>query len=429
MTTQPIPETSLANDNQLSQPERQSIAGRNQKMAAALSSYARALTFENRSRRNLYRLAGLAPRARDRLFSTLLMLTVVFTLVIPMAASIIYYCFIASPIYASEVRFIVRSSAPLLSRDRYATNTVEPKAKIVQDTAVLLNYLNSPAIVHDLGKHTNLFTLFGRAEIDFVSRLRSDATNDDVLDYWEGRHAASVNPKSGIVELEVTAFSPKEARDLSQLVLQLSEQQINKLNSGMWNDLLISTQKDVDAATKEVGDLRGKLRDAQNDTGIFDIDLSAESISTVLTNIEASIAELQSRRTALSQSVEAGSPQLSDINRRLAGLEEQAKALRGRVAGSTSEANLADYSRIFDKLKLDLKMAEDKLQSSISELEKIKLVSSLQLVYVDNFTEPTLPDYAKYPRVLLSLLLSLLAFSGVCGASCGLVLFLRKKID
>lgn len=421
----------MANDSQLTHSERQSVASRNQKMAAALSSYARALTFENRSRRNLYRLAGLAPRIRDRLFSTLLVLTVVFTLVIPMAGSIVYYSFIASPIYASEVRFIVRSSAPLLSRDRYATNTVEPKAKIVQDTAVLLNYLNSPAIIQDLGKHTNLLTLFGRSEIDFVSRLRSDATKDDTLDYWEDRHAASVNPKSGIVELEVTAFSPKEAHDLAQLVLQLSEQQINKLSSGMWNDLLISTQKDVDIATKEVGDLRGKLRDAQNDTGIFDIDLSAESISTVLTNIEASIAELQSRRAALSQSVKVGSPQLSDINRRLAGLEEQAKLLRGKVAGSSSggEANLADYSQIFDRLKLDLKMAEEKLQSSIGELEKIKLVSSLQLVYVDNFTDPTLPDYAKYPNLLLSLLLCLLAFSGICGAACGLLVILRKKLD
>lgn len=69
-----------------------------------------------------------------------------------MVASSVYYIFIASPRYASEVRFVLRSSAPMLSRDRYASSTIEPKAKIVQDTAVLLNYIDSPAMIQDLEK-------------------------------------------------------------------------------------------------------------------------------------------------------------------------------------------------------------------------------------------------------------------------------------
>ncbi|WP_234618274.1 hypothetical protein, partial [Allorhizobium ampelinum] len=85
-------------------------------------------------------------------------------------------------------------------------------------------------------------------------------------------------------------------------------------SSGMWDDLLVSTQRDVDNATKEVSELRGKLRDTQNQTGVFDVDLSATSIITVLTNIESSIADLKSRRMALSQSVSASSPQVADID-------------------------------------------------------------------------------------------------------------------
>ncbi len=399
-------------------------------MAGALSSYARALTFENRSRRNLYRLAGLAPRTRDRVFTVLLTMIVVLTFVLPMAGSVIYYAFIASPIYASEVRFIVRSSAPFLSRDRYSSDTVEPKAKIVQDTAVLLNYLGSPAIIQDLKRHVDLQQIFARKDIDIFSRLQADPTQDDILKYWRRHHSTSVNPKSGIVELEVTAFTPKEAHELVKLVMRLSEVQINNLGSGMWNDLLTSAQADVDIATKEVGDLRGQFRDIQNQTGVFDVDLSAESIITVLTGIESTIAELTSRRSALRQSLDESSPQLSDLNRRIAAFEDQARSLREKTAGSPSgENNLADYSSIFDKLKLDLKMAEDKLQSSIGELEKVKLVSSLQLIYVDNFTDPTVPDTYKYPNVPLELLLRMLVFAAICGASCGLVLFIRKKVD
>ncbi len=368
---------------------------------------------------------------RDRVFSALLAVVVGATFVLPMIGSIVYYAFIASPRYASEVRFVVRSSAPLLSRDRYASSTVEPKEKIVQDTAVLLNYLESPAIIRDLQSNLDLRQLYSRGEIDFISRLGAKATQYDVLEYWKNKFSATVNPKSGIVELEVIAFSAQEAHDLLKLLLQLSEKQVNKLSSGMWNDLLASTQKDVDAATKEVGDLRALFRDTQNQTGVFDVELSAESIISVLTTMESNIADLRSRRQALSQSVEAGSPQLLDIERRIASLEEQATRLREKTAGSSQEGtgNLAEYSGVFDKLKLNLKMAERKLESAIGDLEKIKLVSALQLVYVDNFTEPTLPDDSKYPRTLLALILCLLAFSGVCGTTCLLLLFVRKKLD
>ncbi|MDE1159469.1 MAG: hypothetical protein PW791_14585 [Neorhizobium sp.] len=415
----------------LVQPETVTVQARSQKMAAALSSYARALTFENRSRRNLYRLAGLAPRTRDRVFSIILMAIIGGTLVLPMAASILYFAFIASPGYASEVRFIVRTSTPYLSRDRYASDTVEPKEKIVQDTAILLNYLDSPAIIQDMQKAVNLGDLYGRSDIDFMSRLRSDATQEDLLKYWKRHFSTSVNAKSGIVELEVTAYSPQEANAMVKLVLHLAEQRVNQLSSGMWDDLRASSQRNVDTATKDVGDLRGQIRDTQNKTGVFDIDLSAQSNSDLLTTVETSIADLRSRRVALSQSVGDKSPQMLDMDRQIAAQEEQAKALRAQSAGGTTTrgGNLADYSTIFDQLKLNLSLAETRLKSAITDLEKVKLVSSLQLVYVDAFIQPTVPDRNKYPNVPLSLFLTLLACLGVCGAACGGVVLLRKKLD
>jgi capsular polysaccharide transport system permease protein len=409
----------------------QSVVVRSQKMAAALSSYARALTFENRSRRSLYRLAGFSPRTRDRVFSVILFYLFVFTFVLPLLGSVVYYGFIASPRYNSEVSFIVRSSAPILSRNRYASDTVEPQTKIVQDTAVLLNYLSSPAMVQDLQQRTDLKHLFGRSDIDYLSRLSDPATQERIVKYWKKMHSTAVNPKSGIVELEVVAFSPKEAHDLLQLVLKLAEEQINKLNAGMWSSLQISSQRDVDAAAKELTALRKQLQDTQNETGVYDIEMTADSIMKVVTSIETKVADLKSRREALSRSVAEGSPQLLDIDRQITAQENQARALWNQTAGASSDraGNLAEYSTLFEKLNLNLKMAENKLQSAIAEIEKVKLVSSLQLIYVDNFTEPTIPDESKYPNVPLTLLLSLLGFAGLWGLTSGGILLLRQKFD
>ncbi|MGV2135286.1 hypothetical protein ACQZ4P_22420 [Agrobacterium vitis] len=133
-----------------------------------------------------------------------------------------------------------------------------------------------------------------------------------------------------------------------------------------------------------------------------------------------------------SESVSASSPQVADIaSRRIAALEEQSKSMQAKTAGLSTGAdgNLADYSSLFNKLNLDLKMAESRMKSAISDFEKVKLVSSLQLVYLDSFTDLTLPDTNKYPSTGLNLFLSLLAFGAICGAACGTVLLVRKKLD
>ena len=418
----------MKENNKLVQQGALSASERSQKLASALSSYARMLTFENRSRRNLYRLAGLAPRTRDKIFSILIAICFALTFVIPLLMSLIYYTMVASPGYVSEVRFVLRSSAPMLSRDRYASSTVEPKAKIVQDTAVLLNYLDSPALIEDVSKTISLERYFGRDEIDYFSRLKPEANQDKTLKYWRKHYSASVNPKSGIVELQVTAYTPQEAKDLLQLVLKLSEAQVNKLSSGMWNDLLVTTQHDVENATQNVSDLRGRLRDIQNTTGVFDIDMSAERFSSVLTGVETTIADLRSRKAALAETVGANAPQVSEIDRRLQGLETQSKELQAKTAG-VGKDSLAAYSTAFENVKLDLRLGEERLQSAITDLEKVRLVSSLQLVYVDNFTNPTLPDDAAYPRTLLQLFLRFLAFAALAFVVCGSIALVRKKLD
>jgi capsular polysaccharide transport system permease protein len=364
-------------------------------------------------------------------FSGLLIALFTITFVLPLAGCIAYYGFIASPGFASEVRFVVRSSTPFLSRDRYSEGMIEPKEKIVQDTAILLNYLESPAIVGDLQKATNLSGIYGRPQIDFLSRLPADATQDKILSYWKKHFSARVSPKSGIVELEVVAYSPREAVDLVKLVLRLAEAQVNNLNAGMWNELRASTERDVDQASKEVADLRGKLRDTQNQTGVFDVQLSAQSLANVQTSVETELADLKSKQTALRKSVGQNNPQLAEITRRIAALEDQAGTLRAQSAGTTttSDGNLAEYSSIFDQLNLDLSLAEARLKSALKELEKVKLVSSMQLVYVDNFTDPTQPEINKYPNVPLSLFLAFIACLGLCGLVCGGVMLIRQKLD
>lgn len=419
------------NHQQLTEAEGKNLVVRSQKMAAALSSYARALTFENRSRRNLYKLAGLAPRMRDQIFAKLLVGVFVVCFALPITGSVIYYSLIASKIYASEVRFVVRSAAPMLSRDRYSSDTVEPKAKIVQDTAILLNYLDSPAMVRALQQKADFKELFGRSDIDYLSRLPGNATIEEIESYWEGMYSSWVNPKSGIIELEVKAFSPREANELMHTVLKLAEDRINQLNSGMWDSLKASAAKDVNDATEELSKLREKFRNYQNESGVFDVSMSADSLIAILTTMESGTAELKSKREALAKSVASDAPQLAELDRQIGARQEQEQKLRALAAGTgtASGENLAARSQVFKDIELSVSLAEKRLSSAIKELEKVKLVSSLQLVYLDAFTEPTLPDTNKYPNVPLSIFVHFLICVAVWGSTSGMLVYIRQRLD
>lgn len=421
----------MAPGNQISKRREKTVARRSQQMAIALSSYARALTFENRSRRNLYRLAGLSPRLRDQIFERLLLLSFIVCFAIPMVTSTIYYLFIVSPQYSTEVRFVVRSSAPLLSRDRYASSNAEPKAKIVQDTSVILNYLESPTIIGEIDKQISIDRLYGDRKIDFFSRLPANATHEEIEKYWKSKISANVNPKSGIVTLDVYAFSPQDSFDLLGVVLKLAEQRVNRLNSGIWSNLMESARSDVEKSTEQLENLRAKFRDAQNATGVFDIELASESRHEVLTKIEANLAMLKSERDALSGSVGKDSPRLTYLDRQIAAASTQIGLMKERIAGGGAAAgrSLADTSELFDTLKMDVKLAEERLASAIAELEKVKLISSLQLVYLDRFTEPVLSDKSSYPNPALSLFLTLLGSLAAWGVCAGSIVLIRNKID
>ncbi len=400
-------------------------------MAAALNSYARNLTFENRSRRNLYKLAGIAPKLRDKVFSYLILAAFIVYFVIPISSSVIYFGFIATPQYESEIRFIVRSSVPLLTRDRYASGNAEPKAKIVQDTAVILNYLASPAVIEDLAAEIDLRRYFGRREIDYLSRLAPNATQEEVLDYWEGQYTSSVNPKSGIVELSVRAFSGEEAYNLLLTVVNLAEQRVNRLNTAMWENLTVASQQDLDTATLELERLRTEMRDRQNEYGIFDVDLAANSLIDILTNVRTELAKVQTQRLSLIESISPESPRIELLDKKIAALEFQAKLLESKATGSgvAEDANLAGVSKKFQQLNLDIELAEDRLKSAVGELEKAKLVGTLQLVYIDAFTTPTKPIESSYPKTWLMLLLSFLGFSALWGSATGILIYIRNKLD
>lgn len=386
------------------------------KISERLAMSARKLRFSTSSRSSLYKAVGLRPRLSDRLFTAALVLLTVFTFMLPNLISIAYYGHFASDQYESETRFTVRSSSPALGKDQLAKVTGIPAAKIVQDTQIVLNFIKSREMLDVLReRNVDLDRIFGGEAIDFWARLPKDATSEDLREYWDSMVTTSISASSGIIGLKVRAFTPEDAALLVREIVKASEVVVNQVNDRIWKDVIATAEANLDNAKQQLTKARETVAAARNREGILDVDSSSKIISTLITTIETEKLKLQQQYDTQIQVVSARSPQMRVLQREIASKERQLADLNAQLAGTGKDRNLADVSQDLSQLELAQNLAEQQFASSVRTMEQVRFISRQQLLYLDSFLTPRVPDEALFPRrglwIGVTLLASLMAWA------------------
>lgn len=401
-----------------------------QDMATRLSTTARKLRFSTSNRSALYKAVGLRPRLSERLFTVAIVLVTFFYLVAPNVLSIFYFGYLASDQYQTEARFTVRSSTPALGKDQMAKVTGIPKAKIVQDTQMVTNYIESRDMLQLLEEEVGLQAIYSDPGIDIWARLPDDATIEDRLDYWEDMVSTSINPSSGIVTVKVKAFAAETSYKILDKVISASETMINRANDRMWSDLTATTQANLDAATAQLRKAREELQAARNRSGVLTVEGSSLILSNLISTVEGERLKLQQRYDSQSGSVSKDAPQMRVLLRDIRSKEEQVAQLRAQLAGETvKNENLADISLDFSQLQLAESLAVQQFASSVKAFEQVQFTSRQQLLYLDAFLKPRPPEEAEYPKRMLWIIGIGVASLFLWGSTLGLLSLLRNHIS
>jgi Capsule polysaccharide export protein len=397
-------------------------------VAAALSATARKLRFSTSRRSSLYKAVGLRPRLADRIFKWAIVLLTVMLLVVPTLGAVIYFGFLAADQFESETRFTVRASTPALGKDQIAKVSGIPSAKIAQDTQIVANFITSPQIIASLQDKIDIRGVYRSDLADFWARLGDEATSEDLQEYWEDMVTVSISPSSGIVTTKLRAFTPQEAQDLLHHVVSAAEAMVNNLNDRIWNDVIETARANLETAASLLQTARERLQQAQNQSGVLSVDSSAAAINTLLQTSLTEVLELQKRYDVQLSSVSPEAPQMKVLAREIASKREQIEALRAQLAGSQDDKNLANVSVDMSQLQLEQSVAEQHFSSSVRALEQVQFVSKQQLVYLDAFLDPTLPDEATYPRRLLWILAATIGSLILWALSLGLLSVVRNNL-
>ncbi len=322
----------------------------------------------------------------------------------PTLAAVLYYGLIASDIYMSEARFVVRglNSARVSVLGNALQNV--GLASSQDDTYSVRDFILSRDIVRKLEAAHGLSDDLSRPEGDFLTRFPppfAGSSFEQLYKSYKRFVSVYVDDTSGITTLQVRAYRPDDSNALARAILEYSEDLVNKLNARARHDAVDIAEREVALYEKRVKDAQAAITAYRLRTKMLDPQNSSNSALQLIATLSAELASAQAQLFAIERSAPS-SPQIAPLRDRISALETQIAAERTKVVGGNGSIAL-EISE-YERLLLERELSDKDLVSAMTSLEEARLEAQRKQLYLERVVEPNMPDYPLYPERLISIL-------------------------
>lgn len=325
---------------------------------------------------------------------------------LPTLVVALYYWLIAANQYESEAHFMVRSvsqpAMPIAGLSQ-ALSLVGGGSSGSSDALSVGDYLNSHDAVAALQKQLDLVAMFRRPEADLLSRMWvSHPTPEKLFAYYQGKVEVTHQSETGLMIVKVKSFRPDDSYALINAMLKLGEARVNQLNDRAYKSSLASAQRSLNEA--EVGIARAQQALTAYRQGRRNIDPKAtgEAQVTLVTGLQARLAEARAQEAALSSTLAPSSPQVVAARQRVAALAAQVGAQEGRLTGGGN--TIASIAGGYEELQLRKDFAEKRYEAAAAAMEKAREQARQQQLFLVPVVEPNMPVKALYPKATRTVL-------------------------
>jgi capsular polysaccharide transport system permease protein len=405
---------------------------RAQAISRALTDAARRARFSSRAR-GAYRGGSFQARRGAKLIRILTIALFVLMVAILDLTAILYFGLIASNQYVSEAKFTV-SSGVIPKMDGMGSVTGVPPMLILQDTQVVTNYIQSRAMVEQLERTVGLRDTYNSNSIDWWSRFRKDKPIEKFTDYWTKMCNATISLPSGIVTLTVRAFSAEDSKRIADEVVKLSENLINDLNERMRHDTVLASERDMQQAAQQLGSARMQMEFERNAQGLIDVGQTSSVITDLVSQLEADLLKAKQEYQTQISYVSDDAPQIRVLKSRISAMQSQLEQTKarltqsGRSVAAAADKALSGKMPKFAELDLEERIAEKRYALSVTAVEAARMMSERQMLYLHEIVAPALPAESKYPKRLLSIVVTFLVSLTAWGSTVAAITFVRNHM-
>ena len=324
--------------------------------------------------------------------------------VLPTAGATLYFGFLASDVYISESKFVVKSPekpsatglGALIQGAGFANANDEIHgAQTFATSRDALRAINVGKAFESAYTNRAIFAF------DRFDPFGFSPTFESLYEYFQGKVGVSVDTATSISTLTVKAYTPEDALRFNARLLELSEATVNKLNTRGRSDLVRFARVDLDLAKQESRRAAMALAAYRNRSGLVDPEKQAAVQLQMISKLQD---ELIATRTQLAQlqNFAPQNPQIPTLRAKVAKLTAEIGGESSRITGGSR--SLATSTPEYQRLQVESQVADKQVASALASLEEARNDARRKQVYVERIVQPNLPDEAMEPRRLRSII-------------------------
>jgi capsular polysaccharide transport system permease protein len=333
----------------------------------------------------------------DRLF--------LLTVLVPTLIAFVYFSLIASDVYISESRFVVRSPEKSSSSPLGLVLKGAGFSRSQDDTYTVQDYMLSRDALAALDDKLAVRKAFSSSSIDIFSRFAGLAFWLDSFEafhqYYQGKLDIQLDQLSSITTMTVRAYTPEDAQRINKELLELGEALVNRLNERGRQDLISFAAAEVEIAENKAKAAALALSSFRNQKNVIDPEQQSAIQLQLIAKLQDELIATKSQLTQL-QTFTRDNPQIPSLQKRAQSLQADIDAEIGRVAGG--EKSLANKAAQYQRLALEREFADKQLASALASLEQARNEAQRKQLYLERIVQPSKPDYPVEPRRIRGIL-------------------------
>ncbi len=344
-----------------------------------------------------------APPTRVRKRHWMVLVSFLFMVVAPAAATGLYLWRVAVDQYVSTVAFSVRREDSGSAFDSLM-GVAGVSGSSSSDTDILYEFLQSQRLVADMNAAVDLRGKWSKPENDPIFAFDPEGSIEDLVDYWARMVKIYYDSGAGLIEVRVLAFEATDATEIAQELFEKSADMINELSDIAREDAIRYARDELSAAVARLKEAREAVTRFRNLHQLVDPSVDIQTQAGLLGNLQAQLAEALIEVDLLAETSGRTDPRLVQAQRRVTVIQQRIDAERRKLGQGDKDASggaFADVVGEYERLAVDREFAETSYTSALAAYDVAKAEARRKSRYLAAHVKPTRAETARYPERML----------------------------
>ena len=267
------------------------------------------------------------------------------------------------------------------------------------DDQLLQAFILSPNLLEKLDEELKVKEHYSES-IDFIFGLSMRDAQEDFIDFFRKHVKAGIDADSGLLKIDVQAYSPQFAKLLADALLREGELFVNGIGHTIAKKEMQFAFDEINRSQSLLKEAKNRLAEFQEKNNLVGPEKEGESLVSIIFELESELAKTQAQLSQTKSFLNAKAPQISVLENKIAALSNEINSQKQRITGADTKGRLNRLGLQFQELLLDVEFSTKLYTSALNAYELSRIQAGKQLKHLIVASEPQLPEKALYPKKL-----------------------------